>query len=165
MLDYIFAACCGIMYGMGELFGQTYEFVNVIMFCFVEPIFTALMAAAACYVLLRGPHSRQVALFFKWFALIVCVATILLLAVSGAYALHITDLGNLTQSEIQSMMHRAYRHDPSPFIHEAYMWTYNWLMSHSSGLGQYARLNLYIYVIGMPSIITASWVVCHRKAA
>ena len=36
IIDTIFAACCGTMYGMADLFGRTYEYVNVVLFCYVE---------------------------------------------------------------------------------------------------------------------------------
>ena len=35
-IDKIFAACCGIMYGMADMFGRTYEYVNVVLFCYVD---------------------------------------------------------------------------------------------------------------------------------
>ena len=35
-IDTILAACCGTMYGMADLFGRTYEYVNVVLFCYVE---------------------------------------------------------------------------------------------------------------------------------
>lgn len=163
IINIVFAACCVMMFGMGEMFGTTYEFVNVILFCYVEPILTALMLVAAAYVLLKGPAYRKVANFFKWFAIIFGTMTFILLFVSGIYALNILDLRNLDSASIDTIINRVYRPDPSPHIHKLYKMTYDWLINNcGNGIG-YNALNLIVYVISMPAVILSSIYICHKR--
>lgn len=60
IIDIIFAACCGTMYGMADMFGRTYEYVNVVLFCYVEPVLTVLMILGALYALFRLPKAKHV---------------------------------------------------------------------------------------------------------
>lgn len=161
-IDYIFGACCGMMFGMGELFGTTYEFVNVILFCYVEPILTVLMICAAAYVLLKGPYYKTVGKIFKWFAIATGIITFVLLIISGLYALHIVDIMNLDSSQFDAIISRVYRADPSPHIHKLYKWTYDWLMRNSSDGAWYNTLNLLVYVLAMPALIIPSILICHK---
>lgn len=163
IIDFIFAACCGIMYGMGDLFGQTYEFVNVILFCFAEPILTVLMVLAALFVLLKGPFYREVGKIFKWLAIAVGIITFVLLIASGIHALHVTDIMHMDSFQMDTLISKVYRADPNPFIHKAYKWTYDWLIEHSSKGTEYARLNLLVYILFMPSLIFTSMMICSNS--
>lgn len=163
IIDIIFAACCGIMYGMGDLFGQTYEFVNVILFCYVEPALTVLMALVALYVLLKGPFYREVGEFFKWLAIAVGIITFVLFIASGIHALHVTDVMHMDSSQMDALFSKVYQADPNPFIHKAYKWTYDWLIEHSSKGAEYARLNLLVYILFMPSLIITSIIICSKS--
>ena len=46
---------------MADMFGRTYEYVNVVLFCYVEPVLTVLMILGALYALFRLPKSKPVA--------------------------------------------------------------------------------------------------------
>ena len=71
--------------GMADMMGCTYEYVNVVLFCYVEPLLTVLMLFGAAYVLLRLPGVRCVGKGFMWFGITVSALTGLLLILSGIY--------------------------------------------------------------------------------
>ena len=86
IIDGIFAACCGIMYGMADMFGRTYEYVNVVLFCYVEPVLTVLMILGALYALFRLPKAKHEANAFMWTGIVVSALTGVLLIVSAIHA-------------------------------------------------------------------------------
>ena len=55
------------MCGMADMMGCTYEYVNVVLFCYVEPLLTVLMLFGAAYLLLGLPGVRCVGKGFMWF--------------------------------------------------------------------------------------------------
>ena len=75
IIDGLFAVCCGIMCGMADMMDCTYEYVNVVLFCYVEPLLTVLMLFGAAYVLLRLPGVRCVGKGFMWFGITVSALT------------------------------------------------------------------------------------------
>ena len=103
IIDGIFAACCGTMYGMADLFGRTYEYVNVVMFCYVEPVLTVLMILGALYALFRLPKSKHVAKGFVWIGIGVSALTGILLIVSAIHALGTVDIHSISQSELNAV--------------------------------------------------------------
>ena len=103
IIDIIFAVCCGIMYGMADMFGRTYEYVNVVLFCYVEPVLTVLMILGALYALFRLPKSKHVAKGFVWIGIGVSALTGILLIVSAIHAWGMVDMQNITQAEIDAV--------------------------------------------------------------
>ena len=55
IIDAIFGFCCFLITEIGLLFGLSYEAINVIAFCYVEPIFTGIMVLLAILALCRVP--------------------------------------------------------------------------------------------------------------
>ena len=45
---------------------RTYEYVNVVLFCYVEPVLTVLMILGALYALFRLPKAKHEANAFMW---------------------------------------------------------------------------------------------------
>ena len=150
IIDGIFAACCGTMYGMADMFGRTYEYVNVLLFCYVEPVLTVLMILGAMYALFRLPKARHVAKAFMWLGIVVSVLTGVLLIVSAIHAWGMVDMLNITQEEINAVQTSIMTPDPDPVIHDLFQKTMHWLMDTSKGNIGYNAINLLIYVLLMP---------------
>ena len=164
IIDGIFAACCGTMYGMADLFGRTYEYVNVVLFCYVEPVLTVLMILGAMYALFRLPKARHVAKAFMWLGIVVSVLTGVLLIVSAIHAWGMVDMLNITQEEINAVQTSIMTPDPDPVIHDLFQRTMHWLMDTSKGNVGYNAINLLIYVLLMPVLIITSICVCYKAS-
>ena len=153
IIDGIFAACCGTMYGMADLFGRTYEYVNVVMFFYVEPVLTVLMILGAIYALFRLPKAKHVAKTFMWMGIVVSALTGVLLIVSAIHAWGMVAMQNITQAEIDAVQASIMTPDPDPVIHDLFQKTMHWLMDTSKGNVGYNAINLLIYVLLMPVLI------------
>ena len=164
IIDGIFAACCGTMYGMADLFGRTYEYVNVVLFCYVEPVLTVLMILGAMYALFRLPKARHVAKAFMWLGIVVSVLTGVLLIVSAIHAWGMVDMLNITQEEINAVQTSIMTPDPDPVIHDLFQRTMHWLMDTSKGNMGYNAINLLIYVLLMPVLIITSICICYKAS-
>lgn len=164
IIDGIFAACCGTMYGMADMFGRTYEYVNVVLFCYVEPVLTALMILGVLYALFRLPKARHVAKAFMWLGIVVSALTGVLLIVSAIHAWGMVDMLNITQEEINAVQTSIMTPDPDPVIHDLFQKTMHWLMDTSKGNVGYNAINLLIYVLLMPILIITSICVCYKAS-
>ena len=164
IIDGIFAACCGTMYGMADLFGRTYEYVNVVMFCYVEPVLTVLMILGALYALFRLPKSKNVAKGFMWIGIGVSALTGILLIVSAIHAWGMVDMHSISQAEINAIQASILTPDPDPVIHDLFQRTMHWLMDTSKGNIGYNAINLLIYVLLMPVLIITSICVCYKAS-
>lgn len=163
IIDGIFAACCGIMCGMADMFGCTYEYANVVLFCFVEPLLTVLMLFGAAYALLGLPGACRVGKGFMWFGIAVSAMTGLFLIVSGVNALTMVDMHNITKADMTSITAMITRPDPDPLVHDMFQKTMHWLMDSSKGNMGYNAFNLLIYVLLMPSAILSSIIICYQS--
>ena len=163
-IDTIFAACCGTMYGIAALFGRTYENVNVVMFCYVEPVLTALMILGVLYVLFRLPKANHVAKAFMWLGIFVSALTGILLIVSAIHAWGMVDMHSISQAEINAIQASILIPDPDPVIHDLFQRTMHWLMDTSKGNVGYNAINLLIYVLLMPVLIITSICVCYKAS-
>ena len=164
IIDIIFAACCGIMYGMADMFGRTYEYVNVVLFCYVEPVLTALMILGILYVLFRLPKANHVAKAFMWLGIVVSALTGILLIVSAIHAWGMVDMHSISQAEINAIQASILTPDPDPVIHDLFQRTMYWLMDTSKGNVGYNAINLLIYVLLMPVLIITSICVCYKAS-
>ena len=164
IIDGIFAACCGIMCGMADMFDRTYEYVNVVLFCYVEPVLTALMILGALYALFRLPKSKQVAKAFMWLGIVVSVLTGVLLIVSAIHVWGMVDILNITQAEVNAVQASIMTPDPDPVVHDLFQKTMHWLMETSKGNMGYNAINLLIYVLLMPVLIITSILACYRTS-
>ena len=162
IIDGIFAACCGTMYGMADMFGRTYEYVNVLLFCYVEPVLTVLMILGAMYALFRLPKARHVAKAFMWLGIVVSALTGVLLIVSAIHAWGMVDMLNITQEEINAVQTSIMTPDPDPVIHDLFQRSMHWLMDTSKGNIGYNAINLLVYVLLMPVLIIISICVCYK---
>ena len=163
-IDKIFAACCGTMYGMADMFGRTYEYVNVVLFCYVEPVLTVLMILGALYALFRLPKSKNVAKGFMWIGIGVSALTGILLIVSAIHAWGMVDMHSISQAEINAVQASILTPDPNPVIHDLFQRTMHWLMDTSKGNMGYTAINLLIYVLLMPVLIITSICVCYKAS-
>ena len=159
-----FATCCGIMYGMADIFGRTYEYVNVVLFCYVEPVLTALMILGALYALFRLPKAKHVAKTFMWMGIVVSALTGVLLIVSAIHAWGMVDMHSISQVEINAVQASILTPDPNPVIHDLFQRTMHWLMDTSKGNMGYNAINLLIYVLLMPVLIITSICVCYKAS-
>lgn len=164
IIDIIVAACCGIMYGMADMFGRTYEYVNVVLFCYVEPVLTALMILGVLYVLFRLPKANHVAKAFMWLGIVVSALTGILLIVSAIHAWGMVDMHSISQAEINAIQASILTPDPNPVIHDLFQRTMHWLMDTSKGNVGYNAINLLIYVLLMPALIITSICVCYKAS-
>ena len=164
IIDGIFAACCGTMYGMADLFGRTYEYVNVVMFCYVAPVLTVLMIFVDVYALFRLPKSKHVAKVFVWIGIGVSALTGILLIVSAIHAWGMVDMHSISQSEINAVQASILTPDPNPVIHDLFQKTMHWRMDTSKGNMGYNAINLLIYVLLMPVLIITSICVCYKAS-
>ena len=164
IIDGIFAACCGTMYGMADLFGRTYEYVNVVMFFYVEPVLTALMILGVLYALFRLPKANHVAKALMWLGIVVSALTGILLIVSAIHAWGMVDMHSISQSEINAVQASILTPDPNPVIHDLFQKTMHWLMDTSKGNMGYNAINLLIYVLLMPVLIITSIFVCLKSS-
>lgn len=160
----ILATCCGIMYGMADMFGHTYEYVNVVLFCYVEPVLAVLMILGALYALFRLPKVKHVAKAFMWVGIVVSALTRILLIVSAIHAWGMVDMQNITQEEINAVQASIMTPDPNPVIHDLFQKTMHWLMDTSKGNMGYNVINLLIYVLLMPALNIASICVCYKAS-
>ena len=159
-----FATCCGTMYGMADMFGCTYEYVNVVLFCYVEPVLTVLMILGALHALFRLPKAKHVTKSFMWLGVIVSALTGILLIVSAIHALGMVDMHSISQSEINAVQASILTPDPDPVIHDLFQKTMHWLMDTSKGNVGYNAINLLIYVLLMPVLIITSICVCYKAS-
>ena len=159
----VFAACCGIMSGMADMFGRTYEYVNVVLFCYVEPVLTALMILGVLYALFRLPKANHVAKAFMWLGIVVSALTGIMLIVSAIHAWGMVDMHSISQAEINAIQASILTPDPDPVIHDLFQRTMHWLMDTSKGNIGYNAINLLIYVLLMPSAILSSIIICYKS--
>ena len=163
IIDGFFAACCGTMYGMADLFGRTYEYVNVVLFCYVEPVLTILMILGALYALFRLPKANHVAKAYMWLGIVVSALTGILLIVSAIHAWGMVDMHSISQAEINAIQVSILTPDSDPVIHDLFQRAMHWLMDTSKGNIGYNAINLLIYVLLMPSAILSSIIICCKS--
>lgn len=149
----LFAICVGIMIGVGNLLHVSYDTINVVMFCFVEPIFTGLMIVLAILALCKAPVSKLGIWFFR---ILVGIVVPLFLA-GGLYFLGegLLFIQMRVGEPLRSLSFETPRHLESLFDG-----TVSWL----EGLGDelhmsYEAINIIIYVLLMPVLCIASYVI------
>ena len=147
---------------MADMLGRTYEYVNVVLFCYVEPVLTVLMMLGALYALFRLPKAKHVAKGFMWIGIGVSALTGILLIVSAIHAWGMVAMQNITQAEIDAVQASIMTPDPDPVIHDLFQKTMHWLMDTSKGNIGYNAINLLIYVLLMPVLIISSICVCYK---
>ena len=141
------------MQGLGNMFGLSYQTINVILFCFVEPIFTGIMFILAIMSLYTIPVKKVGIWFFR----IVVVSVILLLLLGGFYFVFqgITYYNGYTSEPfINSYVpHSAY-------VDKLFDGTVDWLedLGNKTGLSYYV-INIIVYIMFMPAFSIGSYIV------
>lgn len=149
----LFSICVGIMIGVGNLLHVSYDTINVVMFCYVEPIFTGIMITLAILALCKVPVSRLGIWFFR---IIVGIVVLLLLA-GGLYFLG-EGLLFLQMNVGEPLRSLSF---PTPYHLEIiFDSTVLWLERLSDKLDiSYQAINIIIYVLLMPVLCIASYLI------
>lgn len=148
---FFFAICVGLMTGLGNMLHVSYKTINVILFCYVEPIFTVLMVVLAILALCKVPvHGMGI-----WTFRVVVAAVVTLLMAGGVYFVFqviATEYG---------LYNEPYLHMPYPTsAHMANLFdrTVDWLKVNARKLGTtYEAINIIVYVLVMPVLSLASY--------
>lgn len=153
----LFYICVGLMAGLGNLFHVSYMTINVIMFCFVEPIFTGIMIVLAILSLCGLPTNVGGIWFFR-----IVVALVVALLLAGGF--YFVGQGIATE---YGLYHRPYLHMPyETSAHAATLFdqTVDWFKITAEKFGTtYQIINLVVYVLAMPALCIASYVVLRLK--
>lgn len=147
----IFAICVGLMTGLGNMLHVSYKTINVILFCYVEPIFTVLMVVLAILALCKVP---VYGLGIWTFRVVVAVVFLFLMAGGVYFVFQViaTEYG---------LYNEPYLHMPYPTsAHMANLFdrTVDWLKVTAGKLGTtYEAINIIVYVLVMPVLSLASY--------
>lgn len=146
------AFCCGVMAEMGNLLEMSYQKVNVILFCWIEPGICLLLWFAFLWGCLHLPGTRAL----SWVSLIISslaiLATAALLAISAVTLVRQITAGLSDPRAIFNM------NEPHPL----YLGKFNetvkdlTLIAHKLGIS-YAAVNLLYYVLLLPAGIIAGY--------
>ena len=141
------------MTGLGNMLHVSYKTINVVLFCYVEPIFTALMIILAILSLCKVPvHGLGI-----WAFRVVVAVVILLLMAGGVYF-------------VFQVMASEYGLYSEPYLHMQYPTTshmadlfdgtVDWLKVTAGKRGiTYEAINIVLYVLVMPIFSLASYVI------
>ncbi|MBO5596275.1 MAG: hypothetical protein J5917_05825 [Bacteroidales bacterium] len=148
---FLFTICVGLMTGLGNMLHVSYKTINVILFCYVEPILTVLMVVLAIHALCKVPIQG----FGIWTFRVVVSVVFLFLMAGGVYFVFqviATEYG---------LYNEPYLHMPYPTsVHMANLFdrTVDWLKVTAGKLGTtYEAINIIVYVLVMPVLSLASY--------
>lgn len=153
IIDAIFAFCCFLITEMGLLFGLSYEAINVIAFCYVEPIFTGIMVLLAILALCRVPV-RIIGTVIFWSvvgiaAILFAVGTVLVIREGFDYS-----------SSIEQQIRMLSVKEANPTIIDHYNSTILWLRTIAVNLHTtYHVINIVLYVIALPILSLFSYII------
>lgn len=144
-IDYLFVFCCSTMMEMGNLLHMSYEKINVLLFCYVEPILFLTSILGLLYVIIRLPGYGTIGRIFLWMGLFVIAIVAVLLVVSAINVFH--HIGNL--SSYYDLIHNS--KESAAYISAAFNGTVKWLdkvaeVFHTT----YETVNVWVYIILMP---------------
>ena len=147
----IFTICVGLMTGLGNMLHVSYKTINVILFCYIEPIFTVLMVILAILALCKVPvHGLGI-----WTFRSVVAVVILFLMAGGVYFVFqvITPEYGLYNEPSLHMPYPTSAHMANLFDR-----TVDWLKVTAGKLGTtYEAINIIVYVLVMPVLSLASY--------
>ena len=146
MADDIFAFCCGIMTGLGDLLHLNYMTVNVILFCYIEPIFTGLMLLLAFLSKYEFPI-RKPGIWFFWIVVGV-VGLLLFLGGINYYVQGGSVPGMGYYNHIDQLT--------EPLFHMAVCWLEDTAVRVGTS---YEAVNLILFVLFIPGICIVSYIV------
>lgn len=139
------------MTGLGNMLHVSYKTINVILFCYIEPIFTVLMVILAILALCKVPvHGLGI-----WTFRSVVAVVILFLMAGGVYYVFqvITTEYGLNNEPSLHMPYPTSAHMANLFDR-----TVDWLKVTAGKLGTtYEAINIIVYVLVMPVLSMASY--------
>ena len=153
IIDAIFGFCCFLITEMGLLFRLSYEAINVIAFCYVEPIFTGIMVLLAILALCRVPV-RIIGTLIYWSvvgiaAILFAVGTVLVIREGFDYS-----------SSIEQQIRMLSVKEANPTIIDHYNSTILWLRTTAVNLHTtYHVINIVLYVIALPILSLFSYII------
>lgn len=153
IIEAIFAFCCFLMTEIGILFRLSYEAINVIVFCYVEPIFTGIMVLLAILALCRVPV-RIIGTVIFWSvvgiaAILFAVGTVLVIREGFDYS-----------SSIEQQIRMLSVKEANPTIIDHYNSTILWLRATAVNLHTtYHVINIVLYVIALPILSLFSYII------
>lgn len=153
IIEAIFAFCCFLMTEIGILFRLSYEAINVIVFCYVEPIFTGIMVLLAILALCRVPV-RIIGTVIFWSvvgiaAILFAVGTVLVIREGFDYS-----------SSIEQQIRMLSVKEANPTIIDHYNSTILWLRTTAFNLHTtYHVINIVLYVIALPILSLFSYII------
>lgn len=153
IIDAIFGFCCFLITEMGLLFGLSYEAINVIAFCYVEPIFTGIMVLLAILALCRVPV-RIIGTVIFWSVvgiaiILFAVGTVLVIREGFDYS-----------SSIEQQIRMLSVKEANPTIIDHYNSTILWLRTTAVNLHTtYHVINIVLYVIALPILSLFSYII------
>lgn len=153
IIEAIFAFCCFLMTKIGILFRLSYEAINVIVFCYFEPIFTGIMVLLAILALCRVPV-RIIGTVIFWSvvgiaAILFAVGTVLVIREGFDYS-----------SSIEQQIRMLSVKEANPTIIDHYNSTILWLRTTAVNLHTtYHVINIVLYVIALPILSLFSYII------
>lgn len=157
IIEAIFAFCCFLMTEIGILFRLGYEAINVIVFCYVEPIFTGIMVLLAILALCRVPV-RIIGTVIFWSvvgiaAILFAVGTVLVIREGFDYS-----------SSIEQQIRMLSVKEANPTIIDHYNSTILWLRTTAVNLHTtYHVINIVLYVIALPILSLFSYIIIRAR--
>ena len=139
------------------MFGLSYEAINVIAFCYVEPIFTGIMVLLAILALCRVPV-RIIGTVIFWSvvgiaAILLAVGTLLVIREGFDYS-----------SSIEQQIRMLSVKETNPIIIDQYNSTILWLRTTAVNLHTtYRLINIVLYVIALPILSLFSYIIIHVR--
>ena len=153
IIDTIFGFCCFLITEIGLLFGLSYEAINVIAFCYIEPFFTGIMLILALLALCRAPVKRVGSILFWSVAgctvILFTVGTVLVMREGFDYS-----------SSIEQQIRMVSIKENNSIIVDKYNNAIQWLQIMADNLNtSYHVINIALYVITLPFLVLLSYIV------
>jgi len=153
IIDAVFGFCCFLITEIGLLFGLSYEAINVIAFCYVEPIFAGIMVLLALLALCRVPV-RIISTVIFWSvvgaaAILFAVGTVLVIREGFDYS-----------SSIEQQIRMLSVKETNPIIIDQYNSAILWLRTTADKLHTtYHVINIVLYIIALPLLSLSSYII------
>lgn len=160
IIEAIFGACCFLITEIGLLFGLSYEAINVIAFCYVEPIFTGIMVILAILAICKVPV-KKLGTWFFW----IVVGCVIALMIAGTVCI-IKDCYVFRDSPESLRAHLSSISETSLPIIAQFKDTSWWLGDTALKCGiSYELLNILLYVVAMPILCIISYIIirCQKR--
>lgn len=158
MLEAIFEFCCYWIAEVGIQFNLSYYAINIIVFCYIEPILTAFMVASAFLALCNVPINKISVWIFR--IIIVSLAIVFFISIPQALEdFHTYD------SPIYFLRSWKAIKEPNPEIIDRFNLAVQWLKDTASKYNTtYEIINIVLYIVVMPfSCIVSYFILKHAK--